>query len=184
MHVKERLDRGEKLGWVYPSLAKHILKEERYFKSKLMGNMPINYEIAYINKHHEEELGTTAQLLDPKEQSSIDLVRSYAMKEMSKIREGKSLSGYKGGEFPKMWTHEEENLLKSKNTNMNNEEINKFLQVSIRYSKEIVEFNKHVGPALKNGQLASIIEDFLVDHVLREYIRFEKTLELLQTIRN
>ena len=73
------------IGWIFLSLIQHMQKETEYFRRKLEGpEYTEEEEIKFIDQHHAEEMGATAQLLDPapENQPVIDKVRSYALKTM------------------------------------------------------------------------------------------------------
>ena len=168
------LGTGKWIGWIFPSMAKHILDEAVYFEEKVRGTS--RDEIKYIVEHHMGEIGVTAQLIDPSEQSTIDLVRSYALLCMAEFREGRGLANQGAASpFPKVWTKEEEAILKSLDTENAN-----LLVLSIRYSKELDELAGDTGKKIESNQLKTVISPILANHVYREFARFTKTLERLQ----
>lgn len=174
--IVDMLNGGKWIGWIYPALASHMLEEALYFQRKISGNgYPVEEEIAFINKHHGEEMGATAQLIDPTEQATIDLVRSYAMKAMSKLINKQALSSDEinaDAELPENWTPEEEEILKG----LGNPELNNLLILSIRYSKELTDFAIKTNQKVKNNELKSVIHPILGKHVYREFARFTETL--------
>ena len=177
-HVVQVLNHGEWSGWIFPSLAKHMLKETNYFKAKLTGSISTDDEIKFINDHHSEEMGTTAQLIDPapEQQPIIDIARSYVLKCMSKIKSGISLTDAKSHNFPKEWTQQDEDLLKQ----MHPTDQATLLRLSIKFSRELTEFADDTGKKIESGQLKSVISPVLAHHVHREFARFTQRLEMLQ----
>lgn len=180
------LDSGKWIGWIFPALAKHMLKEAQYFQGILEGPaLGVQQEISFINEHHSEETGATAQLIDPSpdQQKIIDLVRSYSLKNMSKFLAGQSLSGDgvpPNGPFPQPWTKEEEAILKG----IDPAELQTLLELSFRYSDELTRFADDTGKKLEANQLKSIIHPVLAKHVYREFARFTQTLKMLQQSTN
>lgn len=172
------LNTGKWIGWIFPALAQHMLKEAEYFKRKVNGPaFDAGEEIIFINEHHGEEMGATAQLIDPNpaQQTIIDLVRSYGLKNMSKYNKGQFLADEKAPvPFPSDWTAEQEAVLKGINDDGN------LLLLSIRYSSELTEFAKDTGDKIESNQLRSVISPILAHHVHREFARFTLTLEKLQ----
>lgn len=179
--VIKTLAAGNWVGWIYPSLAKHMLEETEYFSSKVNGPaFSPDREIKYILHHHSGELAVTAQWIDPdpSQQAIIDLVRSYALKNMSRFLDGKNLEDHTGplNGMPHRWTKADEAILNG----MNPGEQASLLFLSIRYSREVVALAQDTGDKVKNNQLESIISPVVADHVLREFRRFTTTLERLQ----
>jgi hypothetical protein len=175
------LDQGKWIGWIYPSLAKHMLQEAEYFNRKVNGPaFTVTEEIQFSNHHHSTEMGATAQLIDPDEsqQPIIDVVRSYALKKMSVLRTTGSLSGIETTQpYPRIWTPEEEAVLQGLNPN---EETN-YLLLSLRFSEELSDFAEETGKKIENNELKSTISPALAHHVHREFVRFTETLRQLQT---
>ena len=180
MRVIEILDGGTWIGWIYPSLAKHMQSETLYFKQKVNGpKMSAAEEIKFINQHHGEESGATAGLIDPNpaQQPIIDLVRAYALKAMSKYNEGKFLSDTRAPmPFPTEWTKQDEEILKG----MHSDEQASLLALSIRYSEELTQLAKNTGDKIEANQLKSVISPILAHHVHREFARFTMTLQQLK----
>ncbi len=154
-----------------------MLKETNYFKMKLTNSLSIDEEIKFINDHHSEEMAATAQLIDPApdQQKTIDIVRSYALKSMSKIQSGQSLSDASPTEFPKYWTENEEEILKG--TYPSEQSI--YLAISTKFSRELTEFANASGKKIKSGMLKTIILHELADHIYREFARFTMRLEMI-----
>ncbi|XWV25898.1 hypothetical protein QJ857_gp1183 [Tupanvirus soda lake] len=178
--VINTLEQGRWIGWIYPSLAKHMLQEAVYFKRKVNGPAftPLE-EIQFSNLHHSTEMGATAQMIDPDpaQQAIIDVVRSYALKRMSTLRATGSLTGLESAQaFPKDWSAEEEAILQglrpSEETNM--------LMLSIRFSEELTQFADETGQKIERNELKSIISPALAHHIHREFARFTETLRQLQ----
>ena len=157
-----------------------MLQEAKYFNRKVNGPaFTISEEIKYSNHHHSTEMGATAQLIDPddSQQAIIDVVRSYALKKMSVLRTTGSLTGVESaGPFPRVWTAEEEAVLKGLKPT---EETN-LLMLSIRFSSELSDFAEQTGQKIEKNELKSIISPALAHHVHREFIRFTETLTQLQ----
>lgn len=178
--IKALMD-GNWIGWVYPSLANHMLEETEYFARKINGpDFSIDEEITYANHHHSGELAVTAQLIDPEpsQQKIIDLVRSYSMKKMSAYNAEKSLAGKDFNlDLPTNWSQQDELILQG----MHPEEQASLLFISIRYGREVCKLAEDTGNKIRSKQLKSIIAPFIADHVLREFIRFTKTLENIQS---
>ena len=148
------------IGWIFPSLAEHVLKEALYFKGKLDGQtMSADQEIKFINKHNMEEIGTTAQLIDPAPENNalIEKARNFVQMKVQGIdpKELKALQGMDYGEQAHM------------------------LDLSLRYSKELTKFAEETGRKIDNKELKSIISPILAHHVHREFGRFTMALEHL-----
>lgn len=175
--VVETLEKPNWIGWIFISIVKHMLKETNYFKMKLTNSLSIDEEIKFINDHHSEEMAATAQLIDPApdQQKTIDIVRSYALKSMSKIQSGQSLSDASPTEFPKYWTENEEEILKG--TYPSEQSI--YLAISTKFSRELTEFANASGKKIKSGMLKTIILHELADHIYREFARFTMRLEMI-----
>lgn len=178
--VVENLSSGKWIGWIYISLANHMLSEIQYFHKKIIGkSMTINEEVEYINEHNSGEIGVTAQLIDPspQQQQTIDLARSYATRSMSKYKAGHvlSLDGPSNSteKFPFMWTKEDEEFLKGMNTT----EQKKMIDISIRYSDELTKFAEDTNEKIESNELKSVINPVLGWHVYREFFRFTLTLK-------
>ena len=173
-------DSGKWIGLIYPSLTKHILKETQYFK-RFFGEEPgltPDEEIQFIKNHHQEEMGATAQLIDPApdQQTTIDVVRSYALIIMSALRPKDPLTDEAVlGQFPKEWSKEDENILKG----MDAGEQATLLALSIRYSQELTDFAQDTGVKIESNQLKSVISSVLAHHVHREFARFTVRLRML-----
>jgi hypothetical protein len=178
-NVIKILGEGEWIGWIYPSLAKHMLQETEYFYKKINGqNFTTIEEISFSNNHHSGELAVTAQLIDPNpdQQPIIDIVRSYALKKMSTLKTTGSATGLESSQtFPKTWTPEEEAVLQGSRPG---EETN-LLILSLRFSEELAEFAKDTGDKIKDKKLESVISPVLANHVHREFVRFTETLRRL-----
>lgn len=172
------LSTSEWIGWIFPSLVDHMIKETIYFRQKLTDDLLPENEIKFINDHHSEEMGATAQLIDPalEQQPIIDIARSYVLKCMSKIKSGISLTDAKNNEFPKQWTPDEELLL----TGLSFTDQATFLRLSIKFSRELTEFADDTGKKIETGTLKTVISPVLAHHVHREFARFTMRLEMLQ----
>lgn len=178
--VIEVLRTGKWIGWIFISLAKHMLKETLYFKRKVNG--PVfspEEEIKFANNHHCEELGTTAQQINPddEQQKIIDVIRSYAMKKMDVLKQGGSLSGKEAAmmPFPSVWTAQDIKILEG----MDIGEKLSMLAISIRFGEEITSLGKDTVLKIKSGELRSIISPILAYHVYREFARLTETLKLM-----
>lgn len=169
------LGQGKWIGWIYPSLANHMLHEAQYFNRKLNGPaFTIFEEIQFCNTHHSTEMAVTAQLIDPEQsqQKIIDIVRSYALNRMSDNESAET--------FPKEWTKEQEEILQglrpSEETNM--------LIISIKYGDELTQLAKNSGEKIEKNELKSTISPVLAHHVHREFVRLTDTLKRLQEKEN
>ena len=163
------LKSGKWIGWIFISLAEHMQKETNYFNRKVFGpDLSKEEEIEFINTHHGEEMGATAQLIDPSEEKVIKIVQSYAHKSMSEINFNTP--------FPKKWTKEDEKILKEHHPT---DQVT-LLVLSIRYGKELIQFAQDTGHKIDANQLKSVISPVLANHVLREFERFTQTLERLK----
>lgn len=163
--ILENLNQGKWIGWVYPSLVRHMLKENVYFKRKINGpQLNLKEEIDFANDHHSTEMGVTAQLIDPspEQQPIIDIVRSYALKNMSMI---------KNDNFPK-WSEDDENILKG----LKHSDDDTILTLSLRFGKELTKFAEDTGQKIDSKQLKSIISPILANHAYREFARSAETL--------
>lgn len=179
--VIRTLGEGKWIGWIFPALALHMMKEAQYFKRKVNGPaFAPGEEIKFINEHHGEEMGTTAQLIDPNpaQQPIIDLVRSYGLKAMSKYNAGQMLADSKAPvPFPaKDWTAEQEAVIKD----LTKTDEGNMLLLSIKYGDELTKFADATGKMIEANQLKSIISPILAHHVHREFARFTQTLKKLQ----
>lgn len=173
------LESNEWVGWLYPSVAKHMKSEVEYFIRKVNGPAyKLEEEIQFCNQHNSEEIGATAQMLDPRDQGLIDIARSYALKEMSRISEDKSLSGTTsmGKPFPKKWSKSDESILKG----LDKGEQVLLLKLSIDYGTELTNFAADTAMKIDQKNLSSIISPILAHHVYREFYRFSQTLKALQ----
>lgn len=165
--VISELSEGKWIGWIFPSLARHMLEESEYFSRKINGPLFTTMEeIEYINKHNGEELAVTAQLIDPnrEQQKVIDIVRSYA--NQTKISS--------------KWSEKDEKILR----NLESTDLASYLMISIRYGKEIIQLAQDTGKKIASRELKSIISPILAEHGLREFERFTKTLEIIQSRQN
>ncbi len=174
------LEQGKWIGWIYPSLAKHMLQEAEYFNRKVNGPaFSLMEEIQFSNNHHSTEMGATAQLIDPEpsQQVIIDIVRSYALKKMSAMRTTGSLTGIESSQpFPHVWTPEEEAVLQG----LRPDEETNYLMLSLRFSEELEAFAEDTGQKIEKNMLKSTISPALAHHVHREFVRFTETLRQLQ----
>lgn len=169
--VLGELNGGKWIGWIYPSMVKHMIKEAGYFKRKLNGPaFTDDEEIKFSNQHQGEEMAVTAQLIDPmpEQQSDIELVRAYGNKKMSEIKSPLPPTVSK-------WTPADEELLKGMISSPTN--ISKLLEVSKRYGQEITNIAKLTGDRIKRNDLKTIISTILAEHTYREYARFTLTLD-------
>ena len=224
---KNLLDQVKKgwIGWVFPSLLEHMLKEAIYFKNKIYTiakniydreelnqkfpdskEYSIVEEINFINVHHTEELAATAQFIDPSEQTIIDTVRAYALKYMTKLNDGKSLSGAPKIETAltvgeedilRQWSESDEEKIRS----LNLSEQQNVLAISIVYGDEIIKLaNKtidEIGEApkkfeevgeqkeqeihkIEGPKVKSCINRYIAAHAYREFVRFNETLNKLK----
>lgn len=178
------LEQGKWIGWIYPSLAKHMLQEAEYYYRKINGPaFTVTEEIQFSNHHHSTEMGVTAQLInpDPEQQPIIDIIRSYALKKMSAMRTTGSLTGIESNQpFPRIWTPEEEAVLQG----LKPDEETNYLMLSLRFSEELAAFAEDTGNKIENNELKSIISPALAHHVHREFVRFTETLKQLQNKDN
>lgn len=148
------------MGWIFPSFAQHAQDETEYFRRKVAGEpYSIEAEIKYINHHHSTELAATKQLVDP------DPINDDLIMKIWDLSKGK-LSGLNANQVA---------LLQG----MDSGELQTMLNLSHRYSKELVAFAKDTGMKIDNKQLKSIIHPVLAHHVEREFERFQYTLEAL-----
>lgn len=180
--VVEKLRKGEWLGWIYLALGEHMLKEAEYFQMKLKGPaFTPEDEIAFANEHNGEEVGALAGLINPSpdQQKIIDLTRSYAMKDMSKFKEGQALSldgpPNASEPFPGQWTKQDELFLKG----MDATDQAKLIELSIRYGDELSKYAADTNQKIASGQLNSMINPILGFHGYREIARFTETLRAL-----
>lgn len=168
--VVEQLSPNGWKGWIFPSLALHVLKEAQYFAEKISPSatpMSPEEEINWINQHNTEEIGTTAQLIDPAPENGpvLEKARAYAAKKLEGV-----------GKDDEKWTEGEVRILQG----MDVEEVATMLRLSTKYSKELTDFAKETGEKIDTRQLKSIIAPFLANHVFREFARFTLTLERLR----
>lgn len=181
-NIIETLQSGKWLGWIYISLAEHMQEETEYFKNKIDGKyFSIDDEIKFANHHHSGEMGVTAQLIDPCEEQQIiiDVVRSYALKNMSKFNKHIHLANTTDAKkmlFPKNWSEKEESILKgavpTDSTNM--------LMLAIKFGDEIIEIAEDTGNKIDSHQLKSNISTILAKHAYREFVRLNETLRRLR----
>lgn len=149
------------IGWIFPSLANHMQKETMYFGRKLNGPaFTPDEEIAFINQHHSEELNTTAHLLDPAPENIPLVMKAHA---------------YASKTMPN-WTEADKKILQGKDVT----EQATLLRVSIKYGDEIIKMAQELGTKIDNHAIKSIISPVLAHHELREFIRFNTTLQALQ----
>lgn len=152
------LNKGNKwVGWIYLSFAKHILNETIYFGSKLTEQMdPLN-EIKYIFHHHDTELGVAEKLLDPEPQNNDakETIETY-------IKHTRP-----------SWSGQDRAVLE----NFDKSEQVALLDLSLKYSKELIKFAKDTGIKLERGKIHSILSPVLARHVQREFERFAYVTE-------
>jgi hypothetical protein len=179
------METGTWIGWIFYSMVEHMQGETDYFNRKINGPAyGVEEEIKYINEHHSTEIGATAQLIDPapEQQKIIDIARSYAMKTMSELKSGSSLSGTDAAneKFPRRWSPDDEKILKG----LDITDQATFLRLSIQFSQELTDFAKDTGDKIdsKPPQLKSVISPILAHHVHREFARFTETLNLLTDV--
>ena len=152
-------------GWLYPSLLQHMKEETEYFKGKVNNRgKDVKGEIEYIIKHHMEEIGVTAKLLDPNPSNKplTKLLESYAEKAMS-MNMGINMTPT---EFLKISGITQWDINKINSLN-NNEPLAAYL-----YSMDLVLLAEDLGPKIKEKTVKSIIPILLGKHVLREFIYF------------
>ena len=156
--LDQYLRKNEWVGWIFVSLAEHMQKETAYFKRKLTGPaFSQAEEIEFANQHHSEEMGATAQLLDPapENNATIEKVRSYATKTMAN------------------WSPADLKIL----LGMDVTEQATLLKLSIDFGNELTKFAEETGQKIDNKQLKSIISPILAHHNHREFARFTQTLK-------
>ena len=73
-----QLERGTWLGFAYPSLLHHMLKEEDYFKRRLRGPLTVGDELAFWTDERAGENDVAAQLIDPTEGTIIQMLKGEA----------------------------------------------------------------------------------------------------------
>lgn len=179
------LKKGEWIGWIFQGMVEHMLNEANMFDRFLDGK-PYTAEelIPFVNEHHATEMAATANLInpDPAQQYLIDVVRSYALCNMSFLKTNGSMAGPAPSDiaFPKNWTADDETVLKG----LSPAEQATMLVISLRYSQEITDFAAVIGQKIDAKQLRSIIHPVLAHHVHREFIWFTKALQNLKTKKN
>lgn len=141
---------GVWVGWVFPTLARHVLIELDYFVDKL-ADLPYTDqdEVAFWNVMNGEHAGLAAHLLDP---SEVDLT-----KKAEKIAD----------QYQNMKTVESEKEM--------------MVQLSIKYAKELDNYNTQARAGSKAGDIKSIIHPVLLDHVIREG---KRSIAVLNTLKN
>lgn len=160
-------------GWSFPSLLRHMLSEVDYTKmitgdenAKKKFIKEYGSELNFILKHHNEEVATTAQLIDPGEEKLIDDVRMYA----------KFAAVLEGIKNDKDLPPEYKSFLK-----LDKDEQLSLIGLALKYSKQLMDFaDKNVVPAVKDGR--TIIPQVLLHHVNREFHRFDQTLKYLEDL--
>jgi len=154
------LEKNEWIGWIFLSFAKHLQEETNYFKNKITGQqMTAKDEIAYINHHHMTEMGVTEKMIDPSPANDAlaAKIKIFSEGKIQKINNNDVI------------------LL----NNLDNDEIQSMLNLSLKYSKELVAFAKETGAKIDNKQLKSIINPVIAHHIEREFERFTYVLETL-----
>lgn len=157
------------VGWIYPSLVEHMQLETEYFQKKIMGpktkfidsRRSIEEEIKFINHHHATELAVTAQLVDPALENEAEITK---IKDMSKVGYGLTSRQLKAI------------------SSLGSQELAALLDLSQKYTNELVVFATESGKKIKQKQLKSIIHPVVAEHVEREFLRFQKTLQGLSEI--
>ncbi len=178
--ILDAFKREKWIGWIFPGMVEHMIIEAKMFK-RLVNAQPYSSAelIAFINDHHATELATTANLInpDPGQQYLIDVVRSYALRNMSFLKTNGSMAGpaQPGVTFPKDWTPQDEAVLKGLPAG----EQATLLAISLKYSKEVTDFASKIGIMIDSKQLKSIIHPVLAHHVHREFVWFTELLEQL-----
>src|SRR5688572_29643420 len=72
-----KLKHGCWIGWLSVSFIKHLIKETKYFKSKILGQLTKQDEIKFWLWHHHSEFEGMEKLLDPSEEELCFLVKDY-----------------------------------------------------------------------------------------------------------
>lgn len=177
------LKTGQWVGWIFLGIVEHMLMETKFFGRMLNGPMYTSEElIPFINNHHGTEMAATAQLInpDPKQQYLIDVIRSYALKNMSFLKTNGSMAGLPPENIPfpsKDWTLDDEQVLKGLST----DEQATYLIISLKYSKELTDFAKDSCQKIDDKELRSIIHPILAHHVHREFVWFTEMLEKIKS---
>ncbi|MBA3751273.1 DUF2935 domain-containing protein [Candidatus Dependentiae bacterium] len=156
MDVVNTLKSGKWIGWIFPSFAKHIVRELDYFVDKLNG-VPYSkkQEVKFWDKINSDHAAFAARLLDPKERESSITAEETSMK-IADI---------------------------ASNDHAGKEEA-MFIKISLKASKELDEFNRKTQKGIKQNTVQSVIHPVLIDHVVREGKRSIEILSKLQKVES
>ncbi|AYV84912.1 MAG: hypothetical protein Hyperionvirus54_2 [Hyperionvirus sp.] len=153
------------IGWIFLSLAKHMLKETVYLKESLVGKKrTVGEEIEFANTHNMEEMEVTAKFLDP---------------DVSNDEACKKVMGFAKMNMPD-WSERDKRILKG----MDKEEVASYLMLSIKYGEELIAFGKESSAKIDKQEIKSIISPVLAHHNEREFERFTRVLEKLKMFNN
>lgn len=136
--VKNKVDHGVWIGWVFPSFAKHILDELNHFSREFAGNkLDPDTRMNFWNVHNAEEAGLTAHLLDPdlKNDEDINKADNYYHQVMN-MRVGT--------------------------------EDDQMIVMSIKFAKQLDEMVTQTAEKVHGHKIKSIIHPALIDHISRE----------------
>lgn len=162
------LETGTWLGWIYPSVVKHMLSEAEYFLKKISGKpFSLRNEIEFILNHHDEELGATAHLLDPgpDQQKTIETIRLYIHEKIPRIKK------MDFGVLSKLSKEDQERINK-----IQKDDEMALLFLAVRFSQETSELVDDLGKDMKANKIKSIIPLMLGNHIGREFKRFNNIL--------
>lgn len=66
------------IGWISVSFVNHMIKETKYFKSKMLGELTKEDEIKFWLWHHHSECDALEKLIDPSENTIATTIKEYS----------------------------------------------------------------------------------------------------------
>jgi hypothetical protein len=151
--VKELVDAGNWIGWVYPAFVSHILDEINYVMAEINGSISDEDKINFWNQSNAEEAGLSGHLLDPDPVNDPDIehANEFYHEVMEKIKNGET-SG----------------------------PIQQMIALSRQFVTELDGMVTETRKKIHAGKVKSIIHPALIDHIDREDKRCIACLEKIR----
>ncbi len=158
VRIAKIIKTGKWIGFDFLALIEHHLDELYYYRGKVLG-IPITTEAEYLfwKDLNQDHIAAEQKLIDPKEESAT----AKALDFVSKYRSIKDIP-------PSIIDNE----------NMTNELLF-MIDLTLKFSKELDEFNLDTRDKMKTGDIITVIHPLLIDHIIREEKRSLVALELL-----